>query len=287
LAKKQISKKEIKAIISLLDDEDSEVTTNVEEKLLSYGGQVIPILENEWEKNFSPIIQRRIEEIVHTLQFEQLKERLHQWSGSKDKELLKGMWLIATYQYPDLEFTTLKKQIEQIYYQVWTEFSKTELPPYDQVKILNGVLFSKLKFSANTKNFHSPGNSMINSVLDSKKGNPISLCVIYLLVAKKLKLPIYGVNLPNLFILTYKTKKMQFYINAFNRGIIFSTDDINHYISELKLAPTESYFQPCENNDIISRVFRNLIVSFEKIGDHYKVDEIKQLLKMVSDEVIP
>jgi len=287
LAKKQISKKEIKAIISLLDDEDSEVTSNVEEKLLSYGGQVIPILENEWEKNFSPIIQRRIEEIVHTLQFDQLKERLHQWSGSKDKELLKGMWLIATYQYPDLEFTTLKKEIEQIYFQVWTEFSKTDLHPYDQVKILNGVLFSKLKFSANTKNFHSPANSMINSVLDSKKGNPISLCVIYLLVAKKLKLPIYGVNLPNLFILTYKTKKMQFYINAFNRGLIFSIDDIDHYISELNLAPTDSYFQPCNNIDIICRVFRNLIVSFEKIGDHYKVDEIKHLFKVVSDEVIP
>jgi len=287
LAKKQISKKEIKAIISLLDDEDSEVTTHVEEKLLSYGGQVIPILENEWEKNFSPIIQRRIEEIVHTLQFDQLKERLHQWSESQDKELLKGMWLIATYQYPDLEFTTLKKEIEQIYYQVWTEFSKTDLHPYDQVKILNSVLFSKLKFSANTKNFHSPANSMINSVLDSKKGNPISLCVIYLLVAKKLKLPIYGVNLPNLFILTYKTKKMQFYINAFNRGLIFSIDDIDHYISELKLAPTDSYYHPCKNIDIICRVFRNLIVAFEKIGDHYKVDEIKQLLKVVSGEVIP
>ena len=287
MAKKQISKKEIKAIISLLDDEDSEVTTNVEEKLLSYGGQVIPILENEWEKNFSPIIQRRIEEIVHTLQFDQLKERLHDWSGSKDKELLKGMWLIATYQYPDLEFKTLKKDIEQIYYQVETEFSKTDLAPYDQVKILNAVLFSKLKFSANTKNFHSPGNSMINSVLDSKKGNPISLCVIYLLVANKLKLPIYGVNLPNLFILTYKTKKMQFYINAFNRGLIFSIEDIDHYVSELKLEPTESYYQPCKNIDIISRVFRNLIVAFEKIGDHYKSDEIKQLLKVVSDEVIP
>ena len=287
MAKKQISKKEIKAIISLLDDEDNEITSNVEEKLLSYGGQVIPILESEWEKNFSPIIQRRIEEIVHTLQFELLKERLHQWSGSKDKELLKAMWLIATYQYPDLELTSLKKNIEQIYDQVGTEISKIEMHPYDQVKILNGVLFSKFKFSANTKNFHSPGNSMINSVLDSKKGNPISLCVIYLLVAKKLKLPIYGVNLPNLFILTYKTKKMQFYINAFNRGIIFSTDDINHYISELKLAPTDSYFQPCTNIDILCRVFRNLIVSFEKIGDHYKVDEIKQLLKVVSDEVIP
>ena len=45
----------------------------------------------------------------------------------------------------------------------------------------------KLKFGANTKNFHSPGNSMINIVLETRKGNPITLCVIFLRYAP----PIY------------------------------------------------------------------------------------------------
>lgn len=287
MAKKKFNKKEIKAIVSLLDDEDAEVISNVEAKLLSYGGDVIPVLESEWERNFSPIIQKRIEEIIHTLQFEQLKERLQQWSDSKENDLLTGMWLAATYQYPDLELKILKKEIEQVYYEIWTEFKNHELHPYDQVKILNSVLFSKLKFSANTKNFHSPSNSMINIVLESKKGNPISLCVIYLLVAKKLKLPVFGVNLPNLFILTYKFEDVQFYINVFNRGLIFSKDDIDNYIAELKLTPVDTYYEPCENIDIVRRLFRNLIVAFENIGDHYKVDEIKQLLKVISDEAIP
>ncbi len=63
---------------------------------------------------------------------------------------------------------------------------------------------------------------MINQVLESKKGNPISLAAVYMLIAQKLKLPIFGVNLPNLFVLIYKSEELNFYINVFNRGVIFS-----------------------------------------------------------------
>lgn len=280
MAKEEINKKEIKALVSLLDDQDKEVLSNVEQKLLSLGDDVIPILEFEWENNFNPTIQRKIEDIIHVLQLESLLDRLNRWKNSEDQNLLTGMWLVATYQYPDLELETLSKEIEQIYYDVWTEF-KPDLHPYDEIKILNGVLFSKLRFSANTKNFHSPSNSMINSVLESRKGNPISLAVIYMLIANKLNLPIYGVNLPNLFILTYKNKETQFYINAFNRGLIFSREDIDNYISELHLNRQDSFYEPCSNIDIIQRVLRNLMVSFEKIGDHYKVDEVKRLLNSI------
>jgi len=104
-----------------------------------------------------------------------------------------------------------------------------------------------------------------------------------MLVAQKLKMPIYGVNLPNLFILTYKDKDTQFYINAFNKGLIFSKADIDNYISHLNLTPTDIFYQPCTNLDIVKRALRNLVVSFEKVGDSYKVEEIKTLLRTVDE----
>jgi regulator of sirC expression with transglutaminase-like and TPR domain len=177
---------------------------------------------------------------------------------------------------------TLKQELEQIYYEAWLEF-KPDLYAYDQVKVLNGVLFNKLRFTANTKNFHSPGNSMINVVLETRKGNPISLCVIYMMVAQKLKLPVHGVNLPNLFVLTYKDNTNQFYINAFNKGLIFSRQDIENYIHELRLTPQPSFFEPCSNLEIIRRVLRNLIMSFDKMGEHGKAEEVKEVLLIISD----
>ena len=239
--------KELKALVSLLDDQDDQIVTQVVDKIRSLGKEAIPYLEAEWESNFNPLVQRRIEELIHDLQYELLKFRIQEWYESKDQDLLTGLWLIATYQYPDLEIEKLKQELEQIYYEAWLEF-KPDLYPFDQVKILNGVLFNKLKFGANTKNFHSPGNSMINVVLETHRGNPITLCIIYMLVAQKLKMPVHGVNLPNLFIVTYKDDKNQFYINAFNKGLIFSKQDIENYIHELRLTPQDSFFEACSKS---------------------------------------
>jgi regulator of sirC expression with transglutaminase-like and TPR domain len=274
--------KKIKALISLLDDEDTEVLLHVEKEILALGEGIIPFLENEWENNFNPIVQKRIEELIHTVHYDLLKVRLAAWKEGGGKDLLEGMWIIATYQYPDLEIAKLKSELDQIYFEAWTNM-KNEIHPFDQVKILNNVIFSQYRFSANTKNFHSPSNSMINIVLESKKGNPITLCVIYLLIAQKLNMPVYGVNLPNLFILTYKSESVQFYINAFNKGLIFSKADIDNYLSHLNINPLDIFYQPCSNLDIVRRMLRNLSVSFEKLGDAVKVEEIKQLLDSISD----
>lgn len=269
--------------MALLDDDDREVTTHVEDKIMSLGTSIIPMLEKEWEDTFNPIIQSKVEDLVHELQFELLKERFLDWKGAGAESLLEGLWIVATYQYPDIELDELNKEVEQLYHEMWRQFTD-DLAPYDQIKVFNEQFFNKFKFRANTKNFHSPANSMINAVLESKKGNPITLCSIYLLLAQKLELPIYGVNLPNLFILTYKLEEESFYINVFNRGLIFTRSDIDNYLENLQLNKLDIFYDPCSNLDVILRALRNLIVSFEKLGDYHKADELKLILQKMDDQ---
>lgn len=278
-----INETELKALITLLEDDDEEIVTHVENKLMEIGTKVIPMLEQEWECTFNPLIQRRIEDLIHTLQFELFQERIVNWKENRQEDLLEGLWLIATYQYPDLDLEELRQLVHQLYIEVWREM-RDDILPYDKIRVINGVLFHKVKFRANTKNFHSPANSMINAVLESKKGNPISLCSVYLLIAKKLEMPIYGVNLPNLFILTYRDESADFYINAFNKGLIFTRDDIDNYLDHLGIPPQQMFYEPCQNVDIVLRTLRNLIVSFEKLGDYHKSDEIKIVLKRMDDQ---
>ncbi|MCC5919153.1 MAG: transglutaminase family protein [Cyclobacteriaceae bacterium] len=278
-----MNQEQLKALVSLLDDSDAEVIHHVEGEIKSLGEPIIPFLEEAWEVNsFNPLLQKKLENLIHDLQFEHLQHRLKRWNEEGADDLLEGMWLVASYLYPDLELEQLNKTLNQIYYEAWLEF-KPDARPIDQVRLLNGVIFGKLRFSANNKNFHAPGNSMINSVLETKKGNPISLCVIYMLVARKLKMPVYGVNLPNLFILTYKDNQNQFYINAFNKGLIFNKKDIDNFLGTLNLAPKDIFYEPCGNAEIVRRTIRNLVVSFEKMGEHQKSEEVKQLLSIISD----
>lgn len=279
----ELTPAQLDALVSLLDDPDLEVKSHVRDRIISLGAEIIPFLEQKWESSFNPEVQKEIEELVHDLQFSLVKTRLEEWKNSEDRDLLTGLWILNTYQYPDLDFAKLNAEMHQIYFEVWTSF-KNDLQPYDQIRIINNVLFNTLRFSANTKNFHSPGNSMLSTVLDTKRGNPISLCAIYLLVAKKLGLPIYGVNLPNLFVLTYKSADLTFYINAFNKGLIFSRQDILNYLEHLKIEPKDTFFEPCAHLDILLRSLRNLGNAFEKLGEPTKVEEVREMIAILENQ---
>ena len=263
----------IKAMIQLMDDSDQEVVQMVETQIRTLGPSIIPILESEWENlSLNPVLQNKIENLIHDFQMESMKTKLMHWKQSGAMDLLEGMWILATYRFPEYSFATLKKDMDQLYYEVWPQM-RDNLHPIDQIKVLNGVMFDQLKFGANTKNFHAANNSFINVVLESKKGNPISLCVIYMWIAQKLGFPVYGVNLPNLFVLTYKHEQTQFYINVFNKGLIFNKVDIDNYLAQLNLSPLDIYYQPCSNLEIIRRVLRNLIMAYEKSGhEDYKAE---------------
>jgi regulator of sirC expression with transglutaminase-like and TPR domain len=266
------------AMIQLMDDSDQEVVQMVEDKIRTLGPSIIPILESEWENlSLNPILQVKIENLIHDFQLESMKSKLIHWKQGGAMDLLEGMWIIATYRFPDYSFAALKEEMEQLYFDVWPQI-RENLHPMDQVKVLNGVIFDQLKFGANTKNFHAANNSFLNVVLESKKGNPISLCVIYMWIAQKLGYPIYGVNLPNLFVLTYIQKEIQFYINVFNKGLIFNRVDIDNYLAQLNLTPNDIYYNPCSNLEIIRRVLRNLIMAYEKSGDEDYKAELTDLI---------
>lgn len=277
-----LNEKELKALISLLEDDDTQVLDHVENKILSIGKPIIPLLEDSWTSSFNSKLQGRIESILHTLQFGLVKEKLQNWYENEQDDLLKGLWILATYQYPDLSFDELQTKVEQLYFETWVAFQNVQ-HPIDQVRRLNSIFFEKLAFKANVNNFHSVSNSMINQVLESKKGNPISLAVVYMLIAQKLKLPVFGVNLPNLFVLTYKSEELTFYINVFNRGVIFAKQDIDNYLKQLKLPQNDVFYSPCDNLAILRRMLHNLMQSFEHAAQGEKIPELIELLAILGE----
>jgi regulator of sirC expression with transglutaminase-like and TPR domain len=275
--------KRIKALVTLLDDSDDEVVTIVEEEIKNIGGKIIPILENHWEENaVNPFLQKKIENIIHELQNSAAIERLANWKSGDRSDLLEGLWAVASYQFPELDIEVLRKEIQDIYMEVWLQM-RDELHPNDQIRILNQVFFDKFNFKPNTRDYYSPANSMINQVLETKRGNPISMCSIYLIVAQKLNLPVYGVNLPNLFVLTYKFKKLQFYINVFNRGVMFSKKDIENHIKQMNVPPNDIFFSPCSNEEIVKRTLRNLVYAYKKAAEANKYEDIRRLLSVFEE----
>ena len=283
-----LNEKEIAAVIRLLDDPDEHIYNQIEDKILSYGSGVITYLEDAWSQSFDAILQKRIENLVHKIQFNDVKEDLALWHQSGNFDLLRGILIVNKYQYPDLDEQKIINQIECIKRDVWL-LMMYEASPVETVKIMNNVFFNVYKFSGNTINHTDPQNSYISQVLESKKGNQISLAIIYSIVAQKLDLPIYGVNLPQHFILGYVDEsekesdkaEVLFYINAFNKGYMFDKKDIDQFLRQLKIEPTEHFYQSCSNAEIIKRVLRNLISSYQKSGLDDKAAEVEELLDIL------
>jgi regulator of sirC expression with transglutaminase-like and TPR domain len=283
-----INPSEVKSLIRLLDDPDGEIFEHVHEKLLALGPEAIDYLENAWEEAFDPIQQERIANLVHEIQFGIVKKDLQLWHQGGAFDLLQGVLVINRYQYPDLDEQKVINQIEAIKRDIWLQMMN-EASPAEQVKLINHVFYSIYGFSGNTTNHQDPQNSYISQVLDTKRGNQISLAIIYSIIAQKLDIPVYGVNLPQHFILAYLDETMQsefeggilFYINAFNKGFIFGRRDVDMFLKQLNLKFDKQFYEPCSNTDIIKRVIRNLISAYEHLGSAEKVAELNELLSIL------
>lgn len=284
-----MNKQEIDALIRLLDDNDSEVFDHIQLKLINYGKEVIPILENAWSSSLDAMMQERIEAIIHKIQFEDLQHQLHVWSHSGSQELIKGALLIARYQYPDLEEEVIQKQLDRMRKDAWLEMND-RLTALEQINVLNKIFFDIHGFGGNTTNYHAPQNSFINVVMETRKGNPLMLSILYLEIARSAGIPVYGVNLPEHFILCYKDElndpvaiddhsRILFYINPFSRGDVFQRKEIDSFLAQLKIRQESSYYEPCTNKEMIQRLIRNLMNSYYKLGFLDKVEELEKLMK--------
>ncbi len=283
--------KELEALISLLDEPDEDIFLTIRDRIFAYGLDAVPFLESVWENAFDPLVQHRIEEIIHNLQFEDLKREMMQWARFGYHDLLQGALLVSKFQYPDLKEDEIIKKVGQFSQDIWLELNQN-LTGLEKVKVINHILFDTHKLAGNLANVNSADNYFLNSLLDTKKGSPLLLGIVYISIAQSLKIPVYGVDLPRHFVLAYTDEiilaprdipegDVMFYINPFNKGAVFTKNEIDLFIKQLKLERKESYFTPCDNKTIIRRMMNELIYIYDQSGNPVKKDEMTELMGMM------
>ncbi len=285
----EVSVRELDALIRLVEDPDPNIFGQVRNELLNLGPRVVPVLESGSQNTIGTEHQFRIQDIIREIRLTYAKSELEKWRQSSNRDLLRGCMIISKFQDPSIDEAAVEAELERIKQKIWLEINE-ENTAFETVKIFNQVLFDQCGFKSSRTNFYSPQNSCIHHVLETKVGNPLSLSVIYSILAQKLHIPIYGVNLPNHFVLgfvdEYRTLKMLgleedrsilFYINPFSKGRIFDHNEIENYLRSLGLPLQKDYFEPCSNTDILRRILTNLSYACGKDGDFARVEELKEI----------
>lgn len=284
--------KEVHALIQLLDDEDNEVFKHVYSKLISFGTEIIPELEQAWASELNPLAHERLEDIIHKIQFDALEAEWEEWLFLDQPDLLTGAFLIAKYHYPDIQIEDIRKKLQRIKQSIWLELNYNQTP-LEQIQIFNQVFYNYHNFKG-SQTSEDYQDFCINNVLDTKKGNSIIVGIIYQVLAQELNLPVYGVNLVRHYILAFCKKniidfyseqslerEVMFYINPINRGSIFSRNEIKDYLEKMKVDHDPKNFMPANNNSIIKELITYLIDIYHHQNREDRVKELKRLYQLL------
>jgi regulator of sirC expression with transglutaminase-like and TPR domain len=299
-----LTSSEIRAIVYLLDDSDEDVVHTARQRLSREGQHAIALLEDYWESQSDTEIAGKIENLIQELQQSRLEKEFEDWKNYNENDLLQANLLVNKIQYPGLNAGVITQFIDKIRLDAWMAMYSAH-NPLDRVKILNHILFDRQGFTGNNENYHAPDNSFISRLIETRTSNPITMCNLYSILAQRLGMPVFGVNLPQHFVLAWCEEmeettsqpfnskpyllrsnygKVLFYINPFSRGQVFLKKNIDEFLNAIKVAPRKEFYEPCNNIDILRRMLRNLHFSYGEIQNKTKVQEVENYMCILGME---
>ncbi len=270
-----MKKSDLKYLIELIDDEQEEVREKVVEELLNYGLSLEADLReygNLIDDNRRNLLKPILEKTKRTW----FRQSWLELSGLKDKQekIELGMNLISAYQSGKQclsETTLLLNELAEEFYYAFPYGTEVELAKF---------LFQRKKFVGNERDYYNPLNSNLYNVLITKKGIPITLCLIYFLVGKRLGLVIEGCNFPGHFLAKTFIDGEMVLIDCYSGGrIIYKSEledlpDID-FEAAWKIINTEA-----TPEIILRRVLNNLIFSYTKKEDESNAKFFEEILRM-------
>lgn len=287
--------KELNALISLIDEPDSEMFLAIKSKISGYGIEAIPVLEEAWLSSQDGENAYRLEDLIDEIRFNDLYHELKSWSEFQSNNLIKAFMLISKFRYPDIDEDKYYAEIDKIKQDVWLEINDN-LTALEKVKVINHVLFDIHHYRGQSPSQKSTLNTFfINELVDTKSGNAITLGIFFITIAQHLGIPVFGVDLPKHFVLAYMDdtipikdvgeydeSEVLFYLNAMNRGAVFTQNEIELFLKQMKIDSKEAYFLPSDNTRIIKRLIKEMINAYAQDNKTEKAEILEQLLSAIN-----
>ena len=152
---------------------------------------------------------------------------------------------------------------------------KSEADSMRKLSVLNQFFYNDLGFSGNANNFYAPENSYVNEVLQSRRGIPISIAVIWLELAQALGLKAEGVSFPGHFLVKVTLPEGLVVLDPLT-GESLGLDNLAERLAPFRSilgdssdidTPLGLFLQPAQPREILSRMLRHLKEIFSSQED--------------------
>jgi regulator of sirC expression with transglutaminase-like and TPR domain len=247
-----------KALAKLLADEDPRQLQLLQEKLAERGEEGITFLESV-VRDGDPAAQRNATQILRVLRETAAWGAMGQFCATCGShfDLEVASWLVAKTRYPEFDQAAYRARIDQMAQELRKRLTGRETPRAT-IEVCNHYLFRMLGFRGNRQDYYDPDNSYLNRVLDRRLGIPISLSVLYLLLAGRLRLPLVGINMPAHFLLKWQSATASFYFDPFHEGELLDEEDCRELCKRLGVVFNPVFLTPTTPQIILLRMCNNL-----------------------------
>lgn len=279
-----IPESQIRALIRLLADEDEKIVQTISGRLIDIGPSAVPLLqEAEIEQ---PEMAERIASVLEEIRGGKLEDELIAQAALPDDrmDLEQCAFLIARYAYPSLDVSMYVHQLDEMAQEVRDRIGP-RASGEETVKTLNRYLFTEQGFKGNTKNYYEVENTYLNRVIDRRTGIPISLSIVYLLIGKRLGLPVHGIGMPGHFLVKYESDRYKIFVDCFNGGALLTEKNCQRFLTEAGYGFDERYLQHSAVRAILSRMLKNLLAIYAKLDDTLRQTRLTKFMKILGCEI--
>ena len=277
------TRSEIESLMFLMEDPDPFVQEQVHLRFQELGDQAVPLLDQIRVESKDKEEKKRIREVLHQLTFETLKEEFADLVSEgiqNRRQLEKAVLLLARFGNPTLRTSIYEKTLDHFADMIRPSL-RYKRNEREKMQILMKFIFEDLNFKGDNKNYHDPANGFIDQVIERRKGLPISLSLVAMFIARRLDLPVFGVNMPIHFMLTFVGSQEEQLIDPYDQGAEVSYDQCYFFLKKNNVTPRPEHFKMAADVDILTRCIRNLMHSYERSKDPHRVEDLKSLLALI------
>jgi len=285
------TKEPLKALLSLLYTEQGANLRIIKEKLIQLGPEVVGQLrhlhatahaaqadhgaDDEPERT---MMAERLGDVIEEIDGRHLLRAWQNWLEQPDLE--EGCLLLSRIAYPELESEVYQGLLDAMAEEL-RNVVKHERWPDGVIRVINQYLFTDKGFHGNTVHYYDPDNSYLNRVLDRRVGIPITLSAVYLLLTRRLDLPIVGIGMPSHFLVQCEATGHDLFIDPFNGGQLLTKAECSTFLINSGYGFKEQYLQPATDQEMLVRMMRNLIYIYGERQESRKVRWLNRFVEII------
>lgn len=284
--------RELKALLSMLDEPDDDLFINICSGIEQYGIEAVHYLEDFADDFLNPLVKERAENIIRNIRLNKAIIDIKDWKLSEKHDILQAWIVIEQLLFPDYDYDIVKEKFEHILREIWLSL-QINSDPIQKIKNINYNLYNVLNFKV-TGGIVFDNSFILNRIMESYTGNYVTSSMLYLVLTQKLNYPVFGQMIRNSFVLSWintknnedyipylDEKRVLFYISPFINGEIFDDNQINEFLKINNISINPSFFKPINNIDVIAFYIKHLINAVNEKKMDVTANELKSVLMII------